>query len=30
MFSKRRKLEESTRSPIENYKLAQAKANDKK
>ena len=30
MFAKRRKLEESTRSPIENYKLAQAKANDKK
>ena len=28
MFTGRRKLEESTRSPIENYKLAQA--NEKK
>lgn len=30
MFTQRRKLEESTRSPIENFKLAQAKANEKK
>lgn len=30
MFVQRRKLEGSTRSPIENYKLAQAQANEKK
>ena len=30
MFTQRRKLEESNLTPIEKYKLAQAKANEKK